>query len=119
MLLPNCCAVFGVEVADFGLGVFVQLVGNAAGEVIKQMPAGAFVNARLLLVEPKEYGAKRFGGVVCQLVTGMSRAGFQPCKGDSFAGKNLGGEPLRLGLGAGETGEIYRGHKINRAVLRG
>ena len=31
MLLPNSGAVFGVEVADFSLGVFVQLVGNAAG----------------------------------------------------------------------------------------
>ena len=119
MPLPNSGVVFGIEVANFGLSIFVQLVGHVAGEVIKQMPSGAFVNARLLFVEPKEYGAKRFSGVAGQLVTGMSRAGFQPCKGDSFAGENLGGEPLCLGLGAGETGEIYRGHKINRALLRG
>lgn len=106
MLLQNFGAILGVEVADFGLGVFVQLVGNATGEVIKQMPAGAFVNARLLFVQPKKDGAERVSGVVGQLVAGVSRAGFQPCKGDSFAGKKFGGEPLCLGLGAGETGKI-------------
>ena len=56
---------------------------------------------------------------VSQLVTGVSGARFQLRKGASLAGEHLGGELLRLGLGAGQFGKIYRGHKIKRAWLRG
>jgi len=116
MLLPNSGEVFGVEVADFSLGVFVQLVGNAAGEVIKQVPAGAFVNARLLFVKPKEHGAELVGGVVGQLVARVRRAGLQLGKRNSFAGEKFGGELLCLGLGAGQIGQ---GHKLSWNAAHG
>ena len=116
MLSPNFGAVLGVEVADFGLGVFVQLVGHAACEVVKQMPAGAFVNARLLLVKPKQDGAELVGGVVGQLVAGVRGAGLQLSKGHSFTGEKRGGELFCLGLGAGQ---IWKIHKLNWEAAHG
>jgi hypothetical protein len=58
--LPRVGMIGGVMVANFGLGVFIQLIGHVPGKVIEQMPACAFVNARLLLIQPSKHGAERW-----------------------------------------------------------
>ena len=70
------------------------------------MPASAFINAGLLLMEPEKDGPERVRSVVGQLVSGTDGVGFESGKRNLFAREKLGGEPLRLGLGASQGWKV-------------
>jgi len=109
--LPNRLTVFGVDFADFGLGVFVKLVHHPAGQIIEQIPAGTFVDAGLLFMEPGKDGPERFRSVVGQLVSGIGGSGFEFGERNLVAGEELGGELLRLGFGASQGWKVRQSDK--------
>ena len=70
------------------------------------MPASAFVDAGLLFMEPEKDGPERVRSVVGQLVSGKGGSGFESGERNLFAGEKLGGESLRLGLGASQGWKV-------------
>ena len=105
---PGLGAVLRVKLTDFGLGVFVKLVGDAMGQVVEKMPAGALVNAGFMFIKPMEKGAKRLGGAIGQVVSWKGRTGFDSGEGDTVAGEKVGGQFLGFGLGAGQIGKVHK-----------
>ena len=109
--LPIRLTVFGVDFADFGLRIFVKLVRHPTGQIIEQMPAGAFVDAGLLFMEPEKDGPERLRSFVGQLVSGKGRSGVEPGERNLFAGEKFGRELLRLGLGASQRRKVWQGDR--------
>jgi len=70
------------------------------------MPASAFVDAGLLFVKPEKDGPECVRSVVGQLVSGKGGSGFESGERNLFAGEKLGGESLRLGLGASQGWKV-------------
>ena len=106
--LPLFRVVVGVKVADFRLRIFVEQHGDPVRHVVKQMPAGAFVDFWILFVQPKEHGAERVGGGVGQVIAWVRNVGRNFGDGSFFVGEQFGGEPLRLGFGLGVGGKIHK-----------